>query len=65
MSSRLLFPILTLVLPMTMIGCGVKGRPLPPLNPAPIGDGTLKGQKKKTPSRPNTAPSEEKALGGK
>lgn len=65
MTSKLLFPILTLVLPMTMTGCGVKGKPLPPLNPAPIGDGTLKGQKKKAPSRQNTAPSEEKTLEGK
>lgn len=24
------------------IGCGVKGKPLPPLKPAPIGDGRLK-----------------------
>lgn len=53
------------ILMLALCGCGVKGRPLPPLNPAPIGDGTLKGQKKKTPPRTNTAPREEQALEGK
>ncbi len=30
---------LTIVLIAPLAGCGVKGRPLPPLNPAPIGRG--------------------------
>lgn len=28
-----------LVCALALVGCGVKGRPLPPLNPAPLGRG--------------------------
>lgn len=30
---------LLIIVIVTSLGCGVKGRPLPPLNPAPIGSG--------------------------
>ncbi|WII72979.1 hypothetical protein QJS83_03725 [Bdellovibrio sp. 22V] len=41
---------LALVLLLGPLGCGVKGRPLPPLNPAPLGRGepTYKETQKKT-----------------
>ena len=36
---------LSLILVLTtLMGCGVKGRPLPPLNPAPIGFGEPRAQ---------------------
>lgn len=46
-----------------LVGCGVKGKPLPPLTIPPIGDGTLRAQKKATPSHPSvdSTPREEKA----
>lgn len=31
--------LFSLVCVMALAGCGVKGRPLPPLNPAPLGRG--------------------------
>lgn len=45
-------------------GCGVKGRPLPPLEPVPIGDGRLKSQKADSENSPTknrvpTAPPDE------
>lgn len=46
-----------------MVGCGVKGKPLPPLEPPPIGDGHLKSQKallnKKNQKKPVTRPPDE------
>lgn len=40
------------------LGCGVKGRPLPPLEPIRPGDGTLRSEKekKKTPESPLSKP---------
>lgn len=41
-------------------GCGVKGKPLPPLQLAPIGDGTLRANKKKPAQKPvDSTPVEE------
>ncbi len=38
-----------------LLGCGVKGRPLPPLNPAPLGRGepTYKESAQKKPTKKN------------
>lgn len=46
--------LLSFVLCGGLAGCGVKGKPLPPLEPVPIGDGSLSYQKKET--RKKTAP---------
>lgn len=47
-----------------VVACGVKGRPLPPLNPPPMGDGRLQYQKeaeKRAATRKTrTAPLEQK-----
>lgn len=43
-----------------LAACGVKGKPLPPLEPAPIGDGRLKSKKNERRKPPVvTAPREE------
>lgn len=45
-----------------LCACGVKGRPLPPLEPPPLGQGRLKyedEQTKKKKAGPQTAPEEE------
>lgn len=41
-----------LVLVGLISGCGVKGKPLPPLEPVPMGDGTLKANRDKNPKKP-------------
>lgn len=37
--GRLINIVLLFVVCAGVLGCGVKGRPLPPLNPAPLGRG--------------------------
>ena len=45
-----------------VMGCGVKGKPLPPLQAPPIGDGTLRANKKKPVLKPvDSRPLEESA----
>ncbi|MEK2643702.1 hypothetical protein [Bdellovibrio sp. BCCA] len=50
--------ILVFLLPL---GCGVKGRPLPPLNPAPLGRGepTFKDAQKKPTKKSTTRDQED------
>ncbi|WP_347358384.1 hypothetical protein [Bdellovibrio sp.] len=52
--------ILLAVLTLAISGCGVKGRPLPPLNPAPLGRGepTFKDATPTTPVKKKTKDSE-------
>lgn len=43
--------VLSAFLLLAALGCGVKGKPLPPLKPLSLGDGkNLKGQEKEDPS---------------
>lgn len=46
-----------------MVACGVKGKPMPPLEPIPLGDGTLAAKKNEEKKRKaqtvKTAPREE------
>ncbi|UXR65698.1 hypothetical protein EZJ49_05480 [Bdellovibrio bacteriovorus] len=51
--------ILLAVLALAISGCGVKGRPLPPLNPAPLGRGepTFKDATTTTPTKKKTTAS--------
>lgn len=48
---------------LVLTSCGVKGKPLPPVEPVLLGDGTLKLQKKnkKPEARVRTKPAEEKS----
>nr|BFD57933.1 hypothetical protein CKG001_00400 [Bdellovibrio sp. CKG001]BFD61360.1 hypothetical protein BdHM001_00410 [Bdellovibrio sp. HM001]BFD65018.1 hypothetical protein HAGR004_00400 [Bdellovibrio sp. HAGR004] len=52
--------IILAALSLAMFGCGVKGRPLPPLNPAPLGRGepTFKDSTSPTPVKKKSKDSE-------
>ncbi|MBX2988077.1 MAG: hypothetical protein KF802_09290 [Bdellovibrionaceae bacterium] len=51
------FLVLSLAATAVLAGCGVKGRPLPPVTPVPLGDGRLKGQKPPQDKPATTVPS--------
>lgn len=55
-----MFRIFAVMFALALAGCGVKGKPLPPLEPAPIGDGTLSRRQKENQKKiiPLTAPRE-------
>ena len=63
--------ILLAVLALAMSGCGVKGHPLPPLNPAPLGRGeptfkdstTTAPVKKKTTNKASESGSKDSEVG--
>ncbi|MEN0057787.1 MAG: hypothetical protein AAGB31_03040 [Bdellovibrio sp.] len=59
--------IILLSLLLGFTACGVKGRPLPPLNPAPLGRGepTFKeATQKKNPSKERASDLEDESSGG-